>query len=263
MARNRGCLWLTAGVVVAILAGVVGFLVLSRAAGQSAGGGAVTAGRTVPVVVAGQAVPVGELLSAEMLKVRQVPVESTAEGAVGAVADAVGKVTMVDLYPGEVILAQRLADPNVISGAGRKALILSEGQVLMAFPASDLMSKAGVLKPGDHVDLLFSLKFPNQTAGAQAGENARLATFNLLQNVTIAALVGGKPATGSTSQGPPDALLLTIAPQDALVLKYVSDAGGTMDIVLRAPGDTGPYDTTPVDVDFMINRYKIPSGAGR
>ena len=262
MARTRGCLWLTAGVVVAILAGVVGFLALSRATGQPTGVGTLTSGRTAPAVVAVQAVPVGTQLTAEMLEVRQIPVESTAEGAVGAVTDAAGKMTMVDLYPGEVILGQRLVDPSLVSGDGRKALVISEGQVLVAFPASDLMSKVGVLKPGDHVDLLFSLDFPDTTAGGEEGEEQQ-ATFNLLQNVTIAALVGGQTTTGGASQGPPEALLLTIAPQDALVLKYMKDAGGVMDIALRAPGDTGPYETNPVDVDFMINRYQIPTGAGR
>jgi pilus assembly protein CpaB len=261
MARTRGCVWLTAGVVVAILAGVVGFLILSRAAGQPAAGLPGAAGRTVPVVVAVQAVPVGTLLTTEMLQTREVPVESTAEGAVGAVADAVGKVTMADLYPGEVVLAQRLVDPNVISGDGRKALILSEGQVLMAFPAADLMSQVGILKPGDHVDLLFSLKFPYTVPGAQS-QNEQTSTFDLLQNVTIAALVGGQTTTGGASQSAA-ALLLTVAPQDALVLKYVKDAGGAMDIVLRAPGDTGPYQTNPVDIGYMINRYTIPTGPGQ
>jgi pilus assembly protein CpaB len=175
----------------------------------------------------------------------------------------VGKITMVDLYPGEIVLAQRLADPNVVSGDGRQALVVSEGQVLMAFPASDLMSEVGILKPGDHVDLLFSLNFPGTATGGEGGGGERQATFDLLQNVTIAALVGGETTTGGTSQGPPKALLLTIAPQDALVLKYVKDAEGTLDIVLRGPGDTGPDDTNPVDVDIMINRYNIPAGPGR
>jgi pilus assembly protein CpaB len=247
----------------AILAGIVAFLVLSRAAGQQTPGIPGAAGRTVPVAVAAQAVPVGTQLTAEMLQIREIPVESTAEGAVATVDDAVGKITMVEIYPGEVVLAQRLADPNVVSGEGRTALVVSEGQVLMAFPTADLMSQAGVLKPGDHVDLLFSLQFPDMAAGTDTPEGEQLATFNLLQNVTIAALVGGKPATEGTSQGPPEALLLTIAPQDALVLKYVKDAGGTVDIVLRGPGDTGPYETNPVDVDYMINRYQIPTGVGR
>lgn len=262
MARTRGCLWLTAGVIVAIVAGVVGFLVLSRAAGQQPTPGAPAAGRTVPVVVATQAVPIGQRLTADMLAVRQVPVEATAEGALPAVADAVGKVTTVDLYPGEVVLAQRLVDPNVISGDGRQALILSEGQVLMAYPANDLMSRVRVLKPGDHVDLLFSLTFPDLRAGAEGG-GEQLMTFDLLQNVTIAAIVAGQTTTGGTAQGAPEALLLTIAPQDALVLKHVKDAGGVLDIVLRAPGDTGPYDTSPVDYDYLINRYRIPTGPGR
>jgi len=262
MARTRGCVWLTAGVVVAILAGVVGFLILSRAAGQPTAGVPGAAGRNVPVVVAVQAVPVGTQLTAEMVQAREMPVEATAEGAVGAVADAVGKVTMVDLYAGEIVLAQRLADPNVISGDGRQALILSEGQVLMAFPTIDLMSKISFLKPGDDVDLLFSLKFPTATGGGQGGDNQALATFDLLQNVTISAVVGGQTGGGGTGQSPV-ALLLTVAPQDALVLKYVKDAGGVMDIVLRAPGDTGPFQTNPVDIDYMINRYTIPTAPGQ
>ena len=65
-----------------------------------------------------------------------------------------------------MLLSQRLTDPNVVTGDGRKALVIAENEVLTAFPASDLLSKVGVLKPGDHVDMLFTVKF---TAGAQQG----------------------------------------------------------------------------------------------
>ena len=194
------------------------------------------------------------------------------EGAVAGIEDAQGKVTLVDLYPGEVILSQRLVDPNTITGDGRYALILAEEQVLMAFPAKDLMSQSRVLKPGDQVDLLFSLDMPTNRTGAVTGapapgsqgvdqEEEEQFTFNLLQNVTIAAVVAepGGDATG----GAPFSLLLTISPQDALVLKYVQDAGGIVDIVLRAPGVDRPFEVEPVDVDYVLNRYQIPIEAGR
>jgi pilus assembly protein CpaB len=166
---------------------------------------------------------------------------------------------------------QRLLDPNVADASGKLALVVAEEEVLMAFPAQDLMSNVGVLKPGDHVDLLFSLQLPTDrgvamlleptgeegevVTGGAAGEGVEQFTFDLLQNLTIAALVGESES--------PQALLLTLTPQDALVLKYVKDAGGILDIVLRAPGAEQPFDVEPVDVDYILNRYQIPTQVGR
>jgi pilus assembly protein CpaB len=268
MGRARGFLWLVAGLVVAVLAALVAFTALSRATAQRAGQD--VAGPSVQVVVAAQAVAVGSQLKAEDLQVKSVPVAAAPEGAISDVAAGTGQVTLVDLYPGEIILSQRLVDPNVTSGDGRTALVLNGEDVLMAFPAGDLMSKTGVLKPGDHVDLLFTLDFPVYAAAgaggaaagaAAAGSDTEKSTFSLLQNVTIAALVTKAAAEGGT--GTPDAILLTVSPQDALVLKYVKDSGGIMDVVVRAPGSDQPFDAGPVDFDYMINRYRIPVGAGR
>jgi hypothetical protein len=61
----------------------------------------------------------------------------------------------------------------------------------------------------------------------------------------------------------PDSLLMTLPPQDALTLKYLIDAGGILDVVMRAPGVERPFETDPVDIDYLINRYSIPTGAGR
>jgi pilus assembly protein CpaB len=259
MGRLRGCLWLTAGLVVALLAGGVAFISLQRA----------TAARTiddidsallVPVVVASEPIVVRSQLTTGNLEVIEVPVDTTPEGAIGSVDQAVGKITLVDLYPGEIILAQRLLDPNVITGDGRLALVVADGEVLMAFPAQDLMSRIGVLKPGDHVDLLISLEFTQEVQGTD--KYTEQVTFNLLQNVTIAAIVGA-PNEDGTVKGEPDALLLTVSPQDALHIKYAKDAGGIVDIVLRAPGVEQPFSIEPVDANYMIRKYGIPSGSGR
>jgi pilus assembly protein CpaB len=266
----RGFLWFAAGLTVAILAGFVAFVTLSRAAAQQSGQEEVTL-PTVSVVVAARAIEVRSLLGAEDLEAREIPVDAAPEGAVRELEDAVGMITLVDLYPGEVILVQRLVDPNVADASGRLALVVAEEEVLMAFPAQDLMSRVGVLKPGDHVDLLFSLELPTNrgvlsllasteeggegVVGGGGGGGEEQFTFDLLQNLTIAALVGESET--------PQAILLTLSPQDALVLKYVKDAGGILDIVLRAPGAEQPFSIDPVDVDYILNRYQIPTAIGR
>ncbi len=268
MGRLRGFLWLVAGLVVAILAGAVAFIALQR--GVSARSAQGEAGPTVSVVVAAKAIGVRSALTAQDLAVADMSTESVPEGALSDVSQAVGKLTLVDLFPGEVILNQRLVDPNETNGNGRLALVVAEDQVLMAFPATDLMSNLAVLKPGDHVDLLFTLDFPvSQTGTSQTGENigtgtgaAEPSTFNLLQNVMIAAIVA-KTVAEEQEAGPPQGILLTLAPQDALIVKYALDAGGKFDIVLRAPGVETPFEIEPVDIDYMIARFQIPGTVTR
>jgi pilus assembly protein CpaB len=271
MGRLRGCLWLTAGLVVALLAGFVGFMTLSRASGATSGQTA--SAPEVTVVVAARAVPVRSALKPEDVEIRSVPVNAAPEGALRDAADAIGKLTLVDLYPGEMLLAQRLVAPNVAAAGGRTALVMAGDQVLMALPAADLMSQAGVLKPGDHVELLFSLAFPAMSgapgAPAGAGYVARdqkgMTTFDALQNVAVSALVTGGVAQAANgkvaaqqAQMPVEGILLAVSSQDALVLKYAKDNGGVMDVVLRAPGVEQPLTAEPVDAGYLINRYRIP-----
>ena len=269
MGRWRGCMWLTAGAVVAALAGIMAYLLLQGAI-RNVNPLQAPAGEQLQVVVAARAVAVRSPLSAEDLLEKDLPADAVPEGAIRSRDQALGLVTLVDLYPGEVLLAQRLADPNVVSGDGRLALAVSQDQVLMALPAQDLMSKVGVLKPGDHVDLLFSLQLPinrglaaaAEEGAAGAGQQQEQFTFDLLENVVIAAVVTGQTTTGGQG-GAAQALLLTVKPQDALLLKYALDANGIVDIVLRPPGAEGPTASEPVDTDYLIDLYRIPTDVGR
>jgi pilus assembly protein CpaB len=251
--------------IVAVIAGVVAYITIARL--QEPGAGDLDTGPTVPVVVAARAIPVRSQLVPEDLDVMEMPVRMVPETAVGEIETAAGQLTTVDLYPGEIIVARRLLDPNTIAPDGRLALMINDDQVLMAIPTADLMSQIGILKAGDHVDLLFTLPFPVGSAiGGIAGTTGEPEpmTFSLLQNVTIAAVVGGPSATGTgDSEGAPRALLLTLSPQDALVLKFVRDQGGIQDVVLRPPGVDEVYDVDPVDIEYMINRFRIPTEIGQ
>jgi Flp pilus assembly protein CpaB len=292
LARLRGCIWLIAGLLIAVLAGVMAYLYLGQAAEQSAEVAVDTTPR-VQVVVAARAVPLRAQLTEADLRLAEFAVETVPQGALASVPDAVGRITMVELYPGEPVLAQRLVDPNYVSGDGRTALVLAPEEILMAFPATDLLSTLTVLKPGDRVDLYISLEIPwgrelaatgaAATTAATAGTGAvtELTTFIVLQNVGIAALPGSIPEQAPEEQAaaglipgdtqpqqqaatqPPTAILFTMAPQDALVLKYIMDKGAVQSIVLRAPGADTPFETEPVNIDYVINRFNLPTEIGR
>ncbi len=198
-------------------------------------------------------------------------------GAVTALDDAIGRIVTADLFEGEVLLTDRLLDPTIISPDGRLALMMVDDQYLMALPAFDTLSRVRVLKPGDRVDILTSIDFTVKMVGGQQNDEEDVqTTFVVLQNVAVAGLVGPNvtpprtDATGAIIEGAtdaalsvPDALLLTLAPQDALALKYAIDAGGIMDFVLRAPGIDRPFETDAVDADYMDNRYDLPLEPGQ
>lgn len=265
MGRSRGCLWLATGLIVALIAGLVAYMALNRATLQRAGAAQEVV--QVDVVVATAPVPVRTVLTADVLRIKQIPVNAVPDGALRSLDQAVGKITTAELFPEEVLLAHRLLDPNVIPPDPRLALMLDGDKVLMAFPAEDLLSRSGVLKAGDRVDLLVTLTFPIDRSAVGGRLDDQLTGFNLLQNLTIAAIVGELSTAGAQSGADnitrPPALLLAISPQEALILKYVHDAGGRVDVVLRAPGVEGPFTVEPVDWDYLIDRYKIPSGLGR
>ena len=102
--RLRGCIWLTAGLVVAVLAGAVGYITLQRATALRTGQEE-EVGPRVSVVVAAATIDVRAQLASEDLELQEVPVETVPEGAVGSLEEAVGQVTLVELFPGEIVLS--------------------------------------------------------------------------------------------------------------------------------------------------------------
>jgi len=55
----------------------------------------------------------------------------------------------------------------------------------------------------------------------------------------------------------PQAILLALSAQDALVLKHIKDAGGVIDIVLRAPTAEARFELSPVMAEYLRDRYEL------
>jgi pilus assembly protein CpaB len=225
---------------------------------------ATPAGPEVPrqaVVIATRAVNRGAVLQDLDVGLKEVPTDTVPDGALTSTDEAIGKVSTIALVSGEVLLSSRLLEPS--KATSQVAFVVPAGKVVMAFPVTDLMSSLNLLQAGDTVDILFSLKVQ-----AQAGQSGQdyLSTFDALQNTKITAIVmppvpaAGKNSSSSSTKdvvAKPDALLLALDPQDALVLKHLKDADGIVDIVLRAPSDNQLFDTKPVDQRYLLDQYGI------
>lgn len=229
-------------------------------------------------------IPLGSVLKSEDIKMMDVPVELAAPGVIREAEAAIGRITKVDLMAGELIMENNLADPTNISHD--IAFIIDDAQVLMAFPATDLMSTLNVLQRGDLVDIFVSV--PHEVPVVAEGEQVvvqeegaeetktEIFTYDALQRVEITAMIVdvlveeqetvNLPSVQGTPQPRPTpkpsevktrAYLLALSSQDALVLKHLLDIGAIVDLVLRSPTSNQLFELTPVSSQYLIDKYQL------
>jgi len=231
------------------------------------------------IVVVTRDLFLGDTLTETDLKIVTVPVEVAPRDALTDPAEAVGKIIKTDLIQGEMLLSHNLADPT--NNNQDLSFILSDEHVLLAFPATDLMSQESMIQRGDIIDIFATFteelkpvgETPTET-GEQTEPETRTFTVDSMQKISVTAMVlevieeeGGTSTnlvpgqTNSETIVKPKAkiraYLLALAPQDALILKHLKDTNAIFDIVLRAPTSTVQFDLTPVTEEYIIEYYGL------
>ena len=241
---------------------------------------------TERVVVTTHDLALGSVLSESDVKEMEVPLGIAPRGTLKQASQAVGRMLKADLIGGEMVMTHHLADPTNLHRD--LAFILQDDQVMMAFPAEDLMSQLDMLKRGDLVDILVSIDIEVKPASvnplvpeATLQPETKLFTFDALQRIEISAVIvevvsqqrGGQQESLITQEGTPQptptpqpqdlipvGILLALDPQDALVLKHLKDAGAIVDIVLRSPTSKQIFELEPVMPEYLVDRYKLELG---
>ena len=234
---------------------------------------------SVQVLVATHPIAAGMVLEAGDVNIVDVPVGLAPSGSLENVESAVGRYVMVDLSAGEMVLDQKLADPtNISQGVGFN---LELDQVLLAFPADDLMSTLNYIQRGDQVDIFATIEQkipadPDQLGAIEGEEptnNEVLAyTFDAMQRVKITGKVveivedrQSTPTLNAKEDEEPTqpeetetkAYLLALSSQDALTLKYLKDTGAVFDLVLRNPKSNQLFENGPVTLKYLFDRYQL------
>jgi Flp pilus assembly protein CpaB len=214
------------------------------------------------VVITSRDLPLGKVIGSEDLTTLSVPLEVSPREAVGDVDLVVGRMTKVPLAGGDWVMNHHLADPNLVNRD--LAFELDDSMVLMAFPANDLMSRLRMIQRGDVIDILASMtqtvpvsEIDSEGEFVQSEDEtlSRLFTFAAFQQVGITGIVVEVAQDGST--GAPQAYLLAVTPQDALVLKHLKDIGVNFDYVLRSPTSMEYFELTPVISEYLIQKYEL------
>lgn len=181
--------------LVAVLSGVAAFYLAQRYLSESSAEverawQARYASR--PVLVASRDLAAGKALAAADLARREMPAAFVPGGALdpARLQDALGKPLLLPLRAGDPIVDSQIATGNETALATR----LSEGARAVTVPVDEVSSQAGLVRPGDRVDLMLAEQLID-------GAERCVRVKPLLESLTVLATgqVQADPADGASA----------------------------------------------------------------
>jgi len=103
------------------------------------------------VAVAALAIPFGTKVDATHVRVVRMPAELVPTGSISTVEDSIGRVASQTIYPGEILMRERLVDHL---GGSALAAIVEKGKRAITVRVDDVVGVAGFLLPGNRVDVV-------------------------------------------------------------------------------------------------------------
>lgn len=262
--KNSGLIWWIGAFVLAVLAGILTYGLLTSSLPAAPAGS--TDSNTITVIVAATNIPFRRSIREEDLTTRKLPVDSVPEGVAITLDQVVGKMSTVDLFANEPLLTQQLVTPDVVTQ--QVALSVPDGMIVFAVPTQSKLIANRLLRPGDSIDLMATFHVQVEDGEDKVADPK---TFSMLQGLEIHAII----LPGATVEEGPGSLveqeggvfrtvdeegqsvLLAIDAQDALTIMHVLNVGGRLDLSLRPKGDEIVVETEVVDEIYLADRYNI------
>jgi pilus assembly protein CpaB len=237
------------------LAAVTGIIVFATLqSGDSSSVKSATGGPETVVITAKGDIPARTEIKADMLEITKVPANALLAGAFTSQSQVVGRVARIPIYTGEQLVQDKLASSKTDLGL---SYIVPDGMRAMGVKVDKVIGAGGLIRPGDRVDVVAVVEVKYQdlntereitdTRSLTVGQNIEvLAVEQKLEN-QIAPATGGSTQTSTTNDGTPvdqpaaqpDSKVVTLAltPEQTQAV-MLSEAKGSIRLVVRAPGDT-------------------------
>lgn len=211
---------------------------------------------TINVLVASRDIPVGTLgsqvASEKMLSVQEVPRKAIVAGTISKPEELTGLIATQPVYIGEQVTARRFGP---IAQAGVRTQLKGTYRAMQIQGNSNQLL-AGTLKPGDHVDVVASVKFPTE-------DSAKHFTKIVLRDVLVLETSAGGEAGASVvdPNGGDGHVLLRVTDAQAQRLYFVY-ANNDWWLALR-PGLNGRNSSESVDDAISILRAGLSQDAAK
>lgn len=202
---------------------------------------------TVKVVVASRALSPGDILSNETASVREFPREFLHESALAPedFSRVEGEALLVGVRAGEPILPVY----TVTRGGAFFSGSIQQGRRALTIEVDELSSIAGLVRPGDRIDLIMSAKPTEQGTAVGAGP-AESFTFPLYSSVEVLATGKAQRGSGGNIESY-STVTLNVTPQQANDI-IAAKAEAKVTAVLRSQKDDFPNTSQATSVSDVV-----------
>ncbi|MFO7529721.1 MAG: Flp pilus assembly protein CpaB [Marinobacter sp.] len=205
----------------------------------------------VPVVVAALQIPFGKKVEASDLKVATMPKAMVPSSALTEAKEIEGSVATTTIYPGEMILKEKVA---AFGGGSALSAVIAPNKRAVTVRVNDVIGVAGFLMPGNRVDIV----------AAKRNGNRNYESRTLLENVKVLAV----DQTASPEKDKPvivRAVTLELGSDDAEELVKATQEG-MIQLALRNPLDDSMRpapEPEPVKEEVVVEAKPAPKPAPR
>ena len=193
------------------------------------------------VLVAKTDIPKGVPIAANMVALEPIPEKFIQPKAVTSFDRIEGMVTAQPISKNEQVTLNQLLSNQQASGESL-AMATPIGKRAISIMVDNISSLAGMMRPGDNVDVIGLIPVPVQTAEGKTA--SQIVTVPLFQNVLVLA-VGQELGTGAAPSGGRYAkegekregapiITLALSPQEANLIAFVQEQG-KIRFIMRSP----------------------------
>lgn len=218
----------------------------------------------VKILVAARPIPAREIVEKGMIRYEEIPYSPITDKISQKEEEVVGKVATSAIILGEALYKDKFIEKG--AGAGL-SFIVPLGKRAVTISVNNTTGVAGLLKPGDFVDVISTFDVPRtQVEGEQRPPLSM--SITLLQNVQILALdttteVSVSPPTTAPPSTPPPPpppsytmVTLAISPKDAERLTLLAEKSINR-LALRSVKDSAVYFTSGITLDALAGIKEI------
>jgi len=241
--------------MLALGCGLVASIGITQVMAKRNAGPAAPTGEAESIFVAMQDIGLGEIITAQDLRLEPWPKDKVPPGALSRIEEVEGRRTKTKIYSGEPILDKKLFGKGVAE-QGPDALI-PKGYRVVAVKVDQVSGTAGMIMPGSRVDVLVHL-LRNPTRGIPETR-----TRVILQDVKVFAVNDRVTMEPEEDEGKSSIKATTVSllatPKQAAKLTLAEELG-KLRLVLRSPED----DAQTAQIEASPNElFGLSEGADR
>lgn len=196
----------------------------------------------VSVLVAKDDIAKGKIVEQDNFTTKIIPNQFVQPGAVTSLDRISGMISLTNISKGEQITLNKFAYAKETGGLSEVTPI---GKRAITISVDNIASLAGMIKAGDHVDVIALI--PNSVVGADGKAVTQLVTLPIFQNVLVLAIGQLTSSVSSKTdlrfrsieakQESNPLITLALSPQEASLIAFVQEQG-KIRLTMRSPTDT-------------------------